>query len=460
MDDDFEIEVTDLNTGETARHPLADNPPDDPLSDDDELPQCEPLQSGPPTSSSARRRRGTRAAIVSGFLALAVILVILINPTAKSSLYTVFRFPTPVPSPTPLPGGDLVYLMRGAPWGTVTVDGKQPDYSRLGMAMAWVKLTHGRHTLDVTQPPFRTVHCTVSYPAATSDNCPLITPSNDPNDPNWTPFSGPADGQSLPPGSRFVDLGARFSLLPKDAQDALVAAVNAQVNVSGTPLTLQPGDHYLRDDGTAAVAMTTLQATFIPTLLTPANTVTSDDPSCVSFCDITGASLDGGGTWNMMVAEVGSWHVATLGGQTLTESAPMFVSNPIYQGLPPTMQFTISVLWTGTWQVSLQNGYGSSWNPVCQAAQMMLSNSMGANQSNFQSWNTQPGRTPEEGCAMSVQFGDQNQNQNQSDPAYVLYRLGSLLAVNDAAHRLFPDLPLASANERAQAQRLLAGVNG
>jgi hypothetical protein len=35
--------------------------------------------------------------------------------------------------------------------------------------------------------------------------------------------------------------------------------------------------------------------------------------------------------------------------------------------------------------------------------------------------------------------------------ALVLYRYGALLAVNDAAHRVFPHLPMAYAHERALA---------
>src|SRR6185437_445221 len=192
MDDDFEIEVTDLNTGAPAHHSLANNPPGEPDTPDDYG-----ASDWAPQPATPLRRHRARAAIVTGVLALAVALVILINPTAKASLYAVFRFPTPAPSPTPQPGSNLVYLAFGAPWGAISLDGKRVESANLGMISAWVTLPRGRHTLVVTQTPFPTLRCTVSYPASTRDTCPLITPTNSP----YMQF----DPNSIPSSSRFVD---------------------------------------------------------------------------------------------------------------------------------------------------------------------------------------------------------------------------------------------------------------
>lgn len=43
----------------------------------------------------------------------------------------------------------------------------------------------------------------------------------------------------------------------------------------------------------------------------------------------------------------------------------------------------------------------------------------------------------------------------QSDPIYLYYHLGMLLAANDAAHRAIPTLTVASAAERALAHQIL-----
>lgn len=443
MDDNFEIEVTDLNTGAPAHHPLADNAPAQPYApgDDDESGWTMPQPATP------LRQRRARAAIVTGVLALAMALVILINPTAKASLSSVFHFPTPVPSPTPQPGSNLIYLAFGAPWGTVSLDGKRVESANLGMISALVTLPRGRHTLVVTQAPFPTLRCTVSYPASARDTCPLITPTNSP----YMQF----DPNSIPSSSRFVDVGARFSLLPRDAQDALLAAAEGVVQPPGTPVTIHPGDHYLRDDGVVAVAQTTLVATFIPTMLPPADTVSSDSPSCVSFCDVSGVTIGGSGDWSVRVGMLGSWQITTPSGLVIVQHAAMYPGDAIYQGMPPAIQMQLNMLWTGRWQVSASNDFGYEWAPACQMAQEMMGAWLSDNNLNLSGMDIQGGRTPETGCSLDLTLGD----SGQSDPLYLYYHFGVLLAANDAAHKTFPKLPVASSAERALARQLLASSN-
>lgn len=443
IDDDFEIEVTDLNTGAPAHHPLANSAPAQPYApnDDDESDWTTPRPATP------LRQRRVRAALVTGVLALAVALVILINPTAKASLSSVFHFPTPVPSPTAQPGANLIYLTFGAPWGVVSLDGKRVESANLGMMSAWVTLSRGRHTLTVTQAPFPTLHCTVSYPASGRDTCPLIVPTNAP----YLQF----DPNSIPSSSRFVDVGARFSLLPRDAQDALLSAAEDVLQPPSMPVTIHAGDHYLRDDGVVAVAQTTLVATFIPTMLPPAETVSSDSPSCVSFCDVSGVTIGGNATWNLRVGMLGSWQVATPAGQVIVQHAAMYPGDAIYQGMPPAIQIQLNMLWTGRWQVSVSNEFGYDWSPACQMAQQMMYAWLSNNNVNLNGMDAQGGRTPEVGCSLNLTLND----PDQSAPLYFYYRFGVLLAANDAAHKMFPKLPVASSAERALARQLLAGSN-
>ena len=200
-----------------------------------------------------------------------------------------------------------------------------------------------------------------------------------------------------------------------------------------------------------ALADTTLQATFIPTLLLPALEVPSDSSSCISFCDISGAEVGGNATWNIMVSMLGSWHIATPEGQVLTESSPMFVSDPLYEGFSGSMQVTMSLLWTGRWQVGAQDGFGGTWSPTCETAATMASANLGKNQVSILAMNTQDGRTAEQGCVVEITPSD----PGASGPIDLLYRVGVLLAANDIAHRTFPSLPQASSTERGAARRLL-----
>ena len=389
----------------------------------------------------------TVAERVTGVLALAVALVILINPTAKASLSSVFRFPTPVPSPTPPPGANLVYLTFGAPWGAVSLDGKRVESANLGMMSAWVTLSRGRHTLVVTQAPFPTLRCTISYPASARDTCPLIVPTNAP----YMQF----DPNSIPASSRFVDIGARYSQLPRDAQDALLAAAEDVLQPPSAPVTLHPGDHYLRDDGAVAIAQTTLIASFIPTMLPPADSVSSDSPSCVSFCDLSGVTIGGNATWNLRVGMLGSWRIATPDGQVIVQHAAMYPGDAIYQEMPPAIQIQLNMLWTGRWQVSVSNDFGYAWSPACQMAQQMMYAWLSNDNLNLYGMDAQGGRTPEAGCSLNLTLND----PDQSDPLYFYYRFGVLLATNDAAHKAFPKLPVASSAERALARQLLASAN-
>lgn len=450
MDDDIEFEVTDLHTGAPIRHPLAHigndpNSPNEPKREDDEQSPQSPLP--------GRRHRANwlRATLVAVGVAVAVTLVVLVNPAAKSSLYTVFRVPTPAPSATPLPGGNTVYLVRGAPWGAVTIDGKRASSVNLGMTLSWIKLVAGRHTIVVAQQPFPTLRCIVSMPASPRDTCPLITPSTE------TPEFGNDGSADLPAGSRVVDLGARFSRLPQDARDALVTAVNATLTYPPTSAAIQPGDHYLREDGTLAVAQTELRVTFVPTLLAPVHAVASDSNACVSFCDVSGTGMRSSGTWDMIVSLVGTWHITSIGGAVVADSAPMFPAEAIYEGQPPTLTAEINLLWTGQWQVSAQNGVNGNFSPICQTADNLVNANLNAGsnagtQVSITGMGYQAAHTPEQGCVITMTLSD----PTASDPLYAYYHLGVLLAANNAAHKAFPTLPVASANERALALQVLA----
>lgn len=447
MDDDIEFEVTDLHTGTPIRHPLAHtgsepNSPNEPERANDNKQSPQSLLPG-------RRHRANwlRTALVAVGVAVAVTLVVLVNPAAKSSLYTVLHVPTPAPSATPLPGGNTVYLVRGAPWGAVTIDGKRAWNVNLGMTLSWIKLAAGRHTIVVAQQPFPTLRCIVSMPASPRDTCPLITPGTD------TPEFGNGGSADLPAGSRVVDLGARFSKLPQDARDALVKAVNNRLTHPPTPMTIQPGDHYLQEDGTLAVAQTKLRVTFVPTLLAPVHAVASDSNSCVSFCDVSGTGMNSSGTWDMIVSLVGTWHITSLSGAVVTDSAPMFPAEAIYEGQPPTLTAEINLLWTGQWQVSAQNGFNGTFSPICQTADNLVNANLNAgSQVSITGMGYQAAHTPEQGCVISMTLSD----PTASDPLYAYYHLGVLLAANDAAHKALPTLPVASANERALALQVLA----
>jgi hypothetical protein len=71
------------------------------------------------------------------------------------------------------------------------------------------------------------------------------------------------------------------------------------------------------------------------------------------------------------------------------------------------------------------------------------------------------GRVHAAGCLVLINLGSDSSNTSPSSQsvAYCLYRFGVFVAVNDVAHKFWPDMRLADTYERELAhQMLLAGV--
>ena len=101
---DFKFEITDLQTGATMSHPLADNA----SASMDEHGNGE---TPPPSPPNARRR--IRGVVVASVVLLTVALVALVDPTLRSSLSTAL-LPPPAPSATLATDANLVFLESGA----------------------------------------------------------------------------------------------------------------------------------------------------------------------------------------------------------------------------------------------------------------------------------------------------------------------------------------------------------
>ena len=157
QESDIEVEVTDLSTGANIRHPLDDNS----TAADQRDVSSQLSRTAPPT-------RRIRAVLVTSVVLLAVALVTLVDPALRSSLSTAL-LPPPAPSPARAADANLVFLESGAPWGTFSLDGLETlplVPPGIQLSSVWIKLAPGRHTLQVNQPPFPALKCTISLPAA------------------------------------------------------------------------------------------------------------------------------------------------------------------------------------------------------------------------------------------------------------------------------------------------------
>ena len=454
QDNGFEVEITDLDTGEDIHSALdqrvstavdqgntGDQPPDT-----------------PPRAQHARR---VRALLVASVMLLAVALVVLVDPALRSAFLVALR-PTPAPTATLPANANLTLLESGAPWGVYSLDGAvaaplvQPG-SRL--SSVWIRLTPGRHTLRVTQAPFPSLTCSLSLPAARGDTCPIVSA---------TTLRGSYFGNqsSPPPNSRVIDLGARFDRLAQSDADALVAAMRAVLSLPVTPVTIQTGDHYLRDDGSVAVASEPLQITLQPELMLPDRSFPSDDARCQSFCDTLtyyDRSSITGGLWSLTVAQRGTWRAATAAGQVIAGHAPLWPSAAPYGTLSPDasqLSAAFDIQWDGSWRILSQSAFsfGDLSPAILQVAIQMttalLSASPGVATSTMHIYEGR-GLDVGQGWVISLTPSDPSDTTRLN----LYYHFGMLLAANDAARRAFPALPVASTNERALA-RAIMGIPG
>jgi hypothetical protein len=446
QESDFEVDVTDLNTGTTVRDSL-----------DEHSVTAEQDAQGSPLRRMQPPTRCVRAMIVASVTLLAVLLIVLLDPALRASLATALR-PSPAASPTLPPDANLVFLESGAPWGAFSLDGLvtyplvQPGTR---VSSVWIRLTPNRHTLQVSQPPFASLNCSISLPAARSDTCPIVSPEA-------LRDSYFGNQSELPPNSRVIDLGARFARLPPDIATALVDAVRARVSLPAVAVAIMAGDHYLRDDGSVAVAQTPLQIALQPDLTPPDRSVPSDSARCQSFCDVLTNSQDGnrpGGMWSLAVAQQGSWRVTTADGRIIANHAPLWPSASPYDTLSSdvgNLHMNFNVRWDGTWHTLSQNDFTyGDLSPSLPAVANQMTNALLSASSTVDTstTNVYEGRGVDAGRGWVITLT--LRDPATTTPLILYYHFGALLAVNGAAHRAFPSLPVASTNEQALARAIM-----
>lgn len=435
--DDFDVEVTDLRTG--AHHPAT-------------LPPAEPDAGAAPArrgrrSPSQRQRVGALLAGLAVLVTLAVLLVS--SPNSRETLNAVLRIPTPTATAPLSPGDQMVMLTETVPWVTVRLDGKTAlDHNVTGTYS--IVLTRGRHTLDVHQPPFAEIHCTISAPASLADTCPLS--------------SGTTISRA-PLGTRTLDFGASFSKLSDDQRASLISAIRAVVTTPRASVTVRPGERYVDATGATVTTSEALTATLMLDIdMSGRNVASPGDTPCLPLCDTSGFSGYVGppdGTWELFAALQGHWRYTRDDGTVVVDAAPIAPGDKRFTAAREGLIYQVKVTWDGTWRVrpsfiaSGSGMYGA--DVICRIAAQLV-DADGSSQPQPLSLNvtTAPTTTvPDEACLVAARNIAPNSTQVPSSyQAYFLYRFGVLLAVNDEARKLLPNLPLADADERTLATKL------
>lgn len=383
------------------------------------------------TPPRALRGRRGRAATLAATALLVVVVVAGLFARAtsdpSSAVATLLRLPTPTPAATFVPGANVIYLSNGAPWGILTLDGKRaPAIYALGFGFS---VTRGRHYLVYQARYFPTLRCTFSAPRAQSDTCPLDTTAT---------ASQFLRTQGL---ARVIDLGSTGATLQSDQRIALIQLADALLARQTLTATIAPGDRYLDDQGRLETATAPLHFTMTPTLgVTEAPGVNA---TCYQFCPdpifSSGGNLTNG-QWLTRLTVTADWAITDasgrrLSGLTYQAGLRYGATNPVEVGI----QLTPS-----GWRI---NGLGGITTLlIINAAGMMVDRAVSEAGGGAYGSAILEGQNPLGASVMDVSFAGQS--------ARLLWRFGALLAVDAAAHRLFPQLPVATPAEQALADSI------
>ena len=435
--DEFEVEVTDLRTGQRSRVRQRDDsgqilpsqttlratPIDDGLAP-------EPVEPRPP--SRGQRRRARVVACAASLLALSLLLL----PNSPLAL-TGRRVSTTPKATAIIQAGDTeLYMVHAAPWGKLRVDGKVENAIQNGSSYSSISVSPGTHTIDYVAPPFPTVRCTVTLPRDSgSDTCPA--------DQNTS------DSVTLPsPDAAVVNLGATVSNLSSYELGALTSKIESTLPSLGGRALLQPGDHYLDAEGNTQSTSRNMLAIVSYSVAANAQLV----PGCSKICDVPGMDNSStGSAWDVEVGLVENWRY-------LIANGPEVPGPQISQYGAPLAQ-TYSVTWNGGWNVQGPAGPG---NLDCESGNSTLVQDISSVnstffQSSFSQTESASQSNPADGCAIAL-FSVSSSGAPTSPTAYFLYRSGVVVAVNNEALSLSPSMPSPSAHELQIAQSLIATI--
>ncbi len=439
--DDFELEITSLDDVVGERPAVAG------------LPQ-RPLL-------FLRRHRKLATFATAGFVVLAILLLLysiapirqLLNPPGQQTTFS-------------------YHLDANPPWGSLSVDGQVVSVPT-DRSYPLFSLTRGQHTLLWRADPFPPQQCTLAVPVGSGiDTCkhPPVPPASGGTD---SYISFPTDITLFAPQQRAALLQATQATLDREqsSETLRVGELYAQTGETGKPdmpscTVLQAAAFCLADAHQPLKATLHLQLDTTSSSLTScdAGACSSEGQNCLLFCatfnydtpDLPVSST----MWQASVYVQLFWQFTTLQGQVIADNQ----ADTFIRGQTNNLSVPLNIIWHGgKWGVSIARigDYVYSSNPVCAAAMndlYTLENSVPAlsGQDDRFSMNSIQGTTFASGCLIA--FDLQNEDSLSPTPTpspivYVMQRFGVLLAVNDAAHRLFPFLPVANTYEKQLAQQ-------
>ncbi len=370
-----------------------------------------------------------------------------------------------------VPGTDRFFVSVGQRSSSLFIDGKPivriPNYSD---HVAPLRLARGTHTLVWKYTPFPPQSCIVSVPNEyQTDTCGYDSIVSNEHGTGWN-----------------ITFFLKLSSLSPSLHDALVSTVRAILQRYTSTTHLQTGDVYATNvegtqQGVAREPLNVItqyeldidthsQAFCGPSgMLSGGISCIFNQQDCRDFCPTTAFQYPPQDNWNIyaVVHEVRDF-VNGSGVTILPRQVDKFASGVLYEHA-----FPLQIGWDGaTWHVTVPPTQGlQSVVPDTVVSPTMLSascdkaaNRVGGDSNltviphstlaTVTTWNyfTLDAFAPT--CLGIVTVASGQASPEPQKSAYCLYRLGILVAVNDIAHKYWPDMPRANASEQQFARQL------
>lgn len=454
--EDFTVEITDLDQSASQTKPVR-------------WPHLTP-----------RQRRLSLAATIALFV---LVLGLLLNSVSavRDLVKQTFRQPAGTPNPSALASSMFVYLRGNPTWGHFTLDGKALARTPVIGRDQPLKLALGQHTIIWQAEPFKPKTCTFTVADASTLKGPC--------------FLDNSITTNFQPGAAAMTIAFFASLadLPTEQRASLTQQLEGLFANYRSDSQVQPGELYAVSEQEAqanpalckpfeglALCYAQAEQPLLATLSLQMDTLTSNtDPcalsgqcdsyrqDCRALCEDPIVNYDQQviNGWSVQAVVDLLWSYRTLSGQIVASAQP----DTAIRGAQ-TYQFVSIHLDRSAqdgWQITLFPAYNAvSDNPVCMQATgdtMSVLNASFDNNSNM--YVTQSASNPIRmalGC-LTIAIQPENQvsitptptpTEDAIAPASFLARFGVLLAVNASAHKVCPEMPVASAYEKSIAQNL------
>ncbi len=410
-----------------------------------------------------RKHKGPVTIATAALFVLAILLILF-------SITPIRQFFIPAPVQTTFD----YRLDANPPWGHLLVDGQAVKMTSSGIYPLF-SLSRGKHTLLWRADPFSPQQCIIVVPVGFGiDTC---------KHPEIPPASGGTNS--------YISFPTDLAMLSTEQSTALLQATQAMFDSQQSSEMVRPGDLYAQTSqatGSSSPSCTVLQIAALclayadqplkATLRLQLDTTSwsrvscaggacaSNGQNCHIFCtQFFYAAPDVGASptvWQTIVYAQLFWRFSALDGSVVADDQADF----FIRGQQNDIAVPLNITWDGRhWGVSMgmTGDYAYSSTPVCDAAMGDLNNLENAvpattGQETQTSMSAVRGTTFASGCL--IEFKLQTGVFPVATPtppppvvAYVMQRFGVLLAVNSAAHHLFPFLPVANAYEKQLAQQ-------